>query len=87
MPLSRKESKIKLKDLPPNLQGVAKINDPDGFIDLLAANSYIAGDFGLHIPVDDTRRTFEVWLTRYTKRVIKKCLVEVESKTFKEESQ
>lgn len=47
-----------------------KQKDPTMFIDLLAAQSYFAGQFSNKMPVDSTRRMFDYWLTKHDIAII-----------------
>jgi hypothetical protein len=50
---------------------IAKEKDPDIFIDLLCVSNYFAGKFDNNMPVSENRLTFEKWLEKHDKRLLK----------------
>lgn len=53
-----------IKELGGVWQSIYSESDPMSFIDLLGANAYFAGQFGIKIPVDEIRTVFLTWLEK-----------------------
>lgn len=70
---------------PPNtLSGyekeIVKHKDPIEFADFLAVSSYVAGDNGNEIPVENTRRMMRAWITNHDKACLQKIIDRVPPK-------
>lgn len=50
------------KSLDWHLRQIVQTKDPIRFIDLLAANNFVAGNMNAMMPVEVTRTMFDIWL-------------------------
>lgn len=53
-----------IKELDQVWQSIYSLKDPLEFIDMLAFNSYLAGQYERQIPVGETRTVFLTWLRK-----------------------
>jgi hypothetical protein len=54
-----------IKELGEPWTSVYSLKDPMEFIDMLAANNYISGQFDNKMPVAETRTVFLTWLANF----------------------